>query len=38
MTAALALLAVLLTVPFRGVDTRDGRDWQPGLWGPGLLR
>lgn len=39
--AILVLLAVLLALavlgPLVGADSRDGRDWQPGFWGPGTF-
>lgn len=39
--AILVLLAVLLALAAVGLlfgeDSRDGRDWQPGFWGPGTF-
>ncbi|HVX47060.1 MAG TPA: hypothetical protein VHC49_24425 [Mycobacteriales bacterium] len=34
----LAAVAVLTLGPRYGVDSRDGRDWQRGMWAPGPAR
>lgn len=35
MTALVIALVLLAVASFRwSADTRDGRDWQPGSWGP----
>ncbi|MCU1600616.1 MAG: hypothetical protein JWO22_1325 [Frankiales bacterium] len=38
MTILVLLLALAVLGPLFGADSRDGRDWQPGHWGPGRLR
>ena len=38
MVIVLLLLALAVLGPLLGVDSRDGRDWQAGFWGPGNLR
>jgi hypothetical protein len=37
MTILVILLALAVLGPLFGADSRDGRDWQPGPWGPGNL-